>query len=106
MYMFLNVFDLDLHRLASLSNISRELIIIRGKIFDLHSISGGMADGIPLLPVQWLLGYVGGPIYVIGMIDSGRGLHTVRKCAVFYHFYIVVWLYCIIVCCVGVCYLV
>ena len=40
-----------------------------------------MADGIPLLPVQWLLGYVGGPIYVIGMIDRWAWLaHGPQMC--------------------------
>ena len=29
---------------------------------------------------------------------GGRGSHTVYKCVVFYHFYIVVWLCCIIAC--------
>ena len=40
-----------------------------------------MADGKPLLPVQWLLGYVGGPIYVIGMIDRWAWLaHGPQMC--------------------------
>ena len=37
---------------------------------------------------------------------DGHELHTVRKCVVFYHFYIVSGLYWGIVCCVRVCYLV
>ena len=66
----------------------------------------GMADFTALVLVPLDRWRMGGPIYVIRMIDRWAWLAHGRQMYCFYHFYVVECQYCIIVCCVRVCYLV